>query len=424
MEIVIYLTLLLLPIPLMVFLIKRKHYLYYLPPFMAFIGIYIFDIIGSIAVISNESLFSWMYYFTLLLVVVFFYIFYIIIFYTKRKLFIEWNAVKNTNNYFIPFLLWVYPIFMFTLYFERHGLPPLFKVNFLAYTDMYALRAKGSTNLSEGIQWYLFAFNTIPAFILIYSYILKRLNPSSKTKLIFFINLFLTLFFSSLFTQKSPYVYIIIYIFVANLLLGGKAIKFKKVFGYFFLVIGVMIGMIRLYLMDRGFVEVLKVVPNYIFDRIFVTYTEAHAYIIKIFPDQHDFFYGSAFSNPGHIFPFEPVDLSQFLGFWVNSRLENYASPSFSHGYANFGLIGFLLILFIMFFQLGLLQILIKKCPRNSLFLSLYVLIIPNMLGYGNTGIQEIITEIYVLLFITLVFAFYFFRDVIIRFGFQTKTKT
>ena len=175
--------------------------------------------------------------------------------------------------------------------------------------------------------------------------------------------------------------------------------------------------MLRLYLLDRGFIDVLKIVPYYLYRRICIVYTKAHAYMIQIFPDQHDFFYGTAFGNPGHILPYEPINLSQFLGNWVHGRLENYSAPSFSQGYANFGFSGFMLIILLMFLQIILLQIVFKKCPKNPLFLALYVLIIPNMLGYANTSIQAIISEIFVLFSIACVFMYYFSRDVTISLG-------
>jgi len=155
--------------------------------------------------------------------------------------------------------------------------------------------------------------------------------------------------------------------------------------------IGSIILFIRIYLLDRGLIEVFAVLPDYLCKRIFETYTKAHAYIVIIFPDHHDYFNGLTFSNPGHIFPYDPINMSQFIGFWVSERLENYASPSFSQAYANFGIAGFILSLIIMFVQIIFIQIMLKKCPKTPLFLSIYVLVVPLMLGYSMQAIDAII---------------------------------
>jgi len=423
LNILLYSILLVLPLPLFTFLIKRKHYLYCLPPFVALIGIYLFDIIGSIEVIRDEQLFSDMYYYSLLLIIVLFYLFYAVVFNFKKKLYIDWSITHSTcADSLTPLLmaLWSYSFFMLYLYYQRHGLPAVFHISLFDFNNIYAIRAEKSTNLPEGGHWYWFAFSTIPSFIFVYTYILKRLRPSKKIKAVFYFNLPLVLFFSSLTLHKTPFAYLVLYLLLINFFFKGKSFGFKRLLGYFAIGTGTIIVMLRLYVLDRSFMDVLMLTPSYLYRRICIVYTKAHAYIIQIFPDQHDFFYGTAFGNPGHVLPFEPVNLSQFLGYWVSGSLQNYSAPSFSQGYANFGFPGFTLILLFMFFQIILLQIVFKKCPKNPLFLTLYVLIIPNMLGYANTGIQAIISTIFVLFSIVCIFLYYFSRDVAISLG-QSK---
>jgi len=420
MNILLYSILLALPLPLFVFLVKRKHYLYCLPPFVALIGIYLFDIIGSIEVIRDDQLFSYMYYYSLLLIIVLFYLFYMVMFSFKKKLYINWSVTHSScADNLSPLLmaLWSYSFCMLYLYYQRHGLPAVFQITLFDFNDIYAIRSEKSTNLPEGGHWYWFAFSTIPAFIFSYTYILKRLNTSRRTRVAFYLNLPLVLFFSSLTLHKTPFAYLVLYVLLINFFLKGESLGFKKLLGYFAIGIGTIIIMLRFYLLDRSLIDVLKTVPAYFYHRICIVYTKAHAYIIQIFPDQHDFFYGTAFGNPGHILSYEPVNLSQFLGYWVSGTLQNYSAPSFSQGYANFGFPGLMLIILLMFFQIILIQFIFKKCSKNPVFLTLYVLIIPNMLGYANTSIQAIIGEIFVLFSIACIFVYYFSRDVVISMG-------
>lgn len=421
MMFLLYLILIILPLPLFGFIIKRRHYVFCLPPFVAFLGIYIFDIIGSIEVIKDEMLFSYAYYASLFLIIILFYLFYLFLLSYKRRLCIDWSDIHPSSiSSFIPVMisLWAYSLFMLYLYTQRHGLPAVFSINPFGYNNIYAIRGEKSTNLSEGFQWYSVAWDTIPAFIFIYTYILKKLNNTKITRLLFYFNLPLVLFFSSLTLHKTPFAYLILYILLVNFLLKGKPLGFKKLLKYFVATMVPIILMLRLYLLDRSWVDVISIVPSYLYHRICVTYTVAHAYIIQIFPYRHDFFDGAAFGNPGHLLPYDPVNLSQFLGYWVHGRLENFSAPSFSQGYANFGYFGFLLIIFFMFLQIVLMQIIFKKSPRTPNFLTLYILLIPKLLGYATTSIQSVFSEIFILFAIAVLTMYYFNRE-----AFRTDSK-
>src|SRR4030043_241741 len=113
------------------------------------------------------------------------------------------------------------------------------------------------------MHWYLLAFTTIPAFIFSYTYILNRLISTTNTKAIFYLNLPLVLFFSSLTMHKTPFAYLVLYIVLIRFFITGKSLGFKKLLGYFAIGAGTIIAMLRLYLLDRSFIDVLELVPNY-----------------------------------------------------------------------------------------------------------------------------------------------------------------
>jgi len=415
MHIMLYAILLLLPLPLLIFIIRRKHHLYCLPPFVALNGIYIFIIVGSFEVIRDERLFSDVYYYSLLLIITSFYFFYIVAFSFGKNLYINWRVINYSSadkRVIIPLLvcLWGFSFLMFYLYYQRHGLPAVFDVSLFDYNNLYKIRAEKSTDLPEGVHWYVLAFQTTPAFIFCYTYIWKHLIVTPKTKIIFYCNLPLVLFFSALTMHKSFFAYLVLYMLIIDVLIIGS-FNLRKLLGYFAIGTSTIIIMLRFYLLDRGTMDVLKLVPDYFYQRIFVTYTSAHAYVVQIFPNNHDYFYGTAFGNPGHMLPYEPVNLSQFLGYWINGVLENYSSPSFSQGYANFGFVGLILIILFMFFQITVLQAVFKKFSKNPLFFSLYVLVVPQMLWYAAASIQQVISEIFILWCVAYIFIYYLLRN-------------
>jgi hypothetical protein len=167
-----------------------------------------------------------------------------------------------------------------------------------------------------------------------------------------------------------------------------------------------------LYLLDRDFFAVIEIVPNFLFERIFGAYSEAHAHIIKIFSESHDLFYGKTFANPAGIFPYEPINLAQYLGYLAHgSSLENYSYPSYSEGFANFGWLGFYMIVLMMFAQITIFQIIFKECKKNTINLTIYVIFIEKIFHYGNEPIQLIFAEELILfIMIVLILDFFIFK--------------
>ena len=190
--------------------------------------------------------------------------------------------------------------------------------------------------------------------------------------------------------------------------------NFKKILIYLGLGSFSIVLALRLYLLDRDIISVLRFVPEYFWHRVFSVYTEAHAYILQIFPANHNYFYGRTIGNPGGIFPYDNVNLSQFLGRWIHGSLMNYASPSFSQGYANFGFAGFVIVLLIMFYQIILIQVIFKKCPKEPIFLTIYILILSKILNYSNSAIENIISEIFIIVMVCILF-FYYFSKIIVN---------
>lgn len=411
-----YLILLLLPVPLVHSILKGKHYKKWVFPFLALIGIYVFIIIGSISVIYDKELFSYQYYFTILIIECLFYIYYyfIDVFSKNRDVGIHWGKLdcgEATVNYAIVCLLWLWNFAILYLYYQRHGLPILFEVDFSRFTDIYALRAEKLTNLPEGAHWYNLAFIGMPSFLVVFTYILKKTSGSIKYKVLFYINFSLALLFMSFNLTKTQYVYLLAYFFILKIFIEDKAINFKRIAFYASIVFICLTLIMRIYLMDRSFYKVVTLMPAFLFERIFVVYSKAHAYIMKIFPYRHDYFYGGTFSNPGGVLPYKPVNIAQFLGWWANRvEVQNYSVPSFSEGFANFGMIGFLMITMIMFLQTFVLQMVFIWCPKNPLFLSIFVIAAEKMLHYAIEPIQLIVPEELIFVFLVII-GIYYLKD-------------
>jgi hypothetical protein len=167
---------------------------------------------------------------------------------------------------------------------------------------------------------------------------------------------------------------------------------------------------------------VLKIFGGYLVERLLYAYTEAHAYIVRLFPQEHRFFDGSAFANPGGLLPFTPVELNRYLGYRVFGHVANYSTASVSHGYANFGIPGIVLILGIMTIQLVVLQAVFRRLPRRPLFASIYVLMAERAIRYGSEPIQNVIAEEVLLFLVGIVILYYLLRDLNTVFDRQAPT--
>ncbi|MFC1770989.1 O-antigen polymerase, partial [Candidatus Margulisiibacteriota bacterium] len=402
---------------------KTKDTIYFLPPFIALLGFYLFNIIGTISVINEPGLFTYKFFFTLLALILSFYLFYFIIFQTKNKWHINWSYTHNYLNSNLIFIagLWSVCILLFLLYYSRHGLPPVFDINLNEFTNIYLLRGEKWTTLPEGTHWYRVGFFVLPSFIAIYTFILKKLYGTFKYKVIFYVNLLAALIFLSFPASKGQYINLILYFLICNILLRGKQIKLKTLLSYILGVIVSIFILLRIYLFNRETIEVITILPKYIFGRIFADYSKAHAYLLQIFPSKHEYLWGHSFINPGGIFPLKSINISNLLGFYVNRQsLENYSSPSYSQGYVNFGIWGIFLVFILMFMQLLIFQYIFKKLPKNPLLLTIYIIFLGRLLGYANQGIHLIFPEQLVLVF-GIIFIFYYLLKEIEKFVLSIK---
>jgi len=410
------LVLLLLPLPLLLWAMLSGHYRRCLAPFVAISGIYVFTCLGSARVVYNPTLYSDTYFYSMILVILGCYAAYALLLGAGSQVEVEYLAIgseRAAGRTLILFgLLWAYSAGILALYIFRHGLPPLFAIlQGSGPIDVYALRAQKTTSLPEGSHWYVLGLQSVPYFTFIYSYVLRSLERTRATTLLFAVSTVVTLGFATSFANKDVLLHLMLYVVLVKACLGHRGVRLRTVLVYGGVGLASVFLFLRLYLLDRSALAVLSLFGGYLADRLLFVYAEAHALIVHIFPREHAFFYGRAFANPGGLLPFEPVDLSQYLGYRVMGHLANYASPSFSFGYANFGIAGVALILGIMAAELMLVQLVFRWLPRSTLFLSVYVLIAERMIRFGSDSIQNVLAEEVILFLGGAVMAHVLLRD-------------
>lgn len=392
-------ALVLLPLPLFWVALRDGHARRCPAPLMTLGGIYLFLLLGAPSVIANPLLYSDAYLYTLLLVILGCYVLYALVLALGPALEVDYSelvverSIRPALVLFLP--LWAYSAAILALYVSRHGLPPFFALftSHGGYVNFYAVRAEKTTSIPEGTHWYILGLQTVPYFIFTYSYALKRLLRTRAARALFWINAGLTVAFATSFANKDVVLNLALFVLLVRLCLGGEGMRLRTVMLIGLGGIGSVFLFLRVYLLDRSSWSVLQLFGGYLAERLLLSYTEAHAYIVRIFPREHPFLDGSGLANPGGLLPFTPVELNRYLGYRVMGHLANYATPAVSNGYANFGWTGILLIMGIIIAQVVLLQAIFRRLPKSTFFASLFVLLAARTIRYGTTTIDNVMAE-------------------------------
>ena len=408
----------LLPVPLLALVIRSGHYRYCVGPAIAVAAVWAFNCLGAPVVMSRPELATERYAGMMLLVIALLYLVYAVLFGLGHRVMVSYEQLEADERpveaapLFV--VVWGYAAAMFVLYVSRHGPPAaLALLGGTGYVDVYAVRAEKLTDLPEGSQWYMLALRTLPFFATVYAYALWYQCRTRATRLWFWITLTLTAASALSFATKDALLHLPLLVLIARLCLTGRQFRIRRALGYVALSLGSVLVIWRFYLLNRPLGEVGSILLVALVNRLFVTWAEGQSLLVNIIPQQHDYFWGQAFGNPGGLLPYDPVDISRFLGYWSLGHLANYNTASFGQGYANFGFAGVALVLLVMLLQLIGFQMLFRWLPKTPLFLAVYVLFADRMLSYGTQPLQLVFSEEIVLAVLVLVAGHYAVRGLL-----------
>ena len=419
MNLLIGVLIALLPVPLLLLVLRSGHYRYCVGPAIAVSSVWAFNCLGAPVVMSQPALASERYAGLMVLVVVLLYLTYAVLFGLGRRVFVSYEEVRADEGLLeaMPLFvaIWGYAAAMLVLYVSRHGAPAIFAlVGGPSYVDFYAVRAEKLTDLPEGSQWYMLGLRTLPFLATVYAYALWHVRRSPQTRLWFWLTLVLTAASALSFATKDALLHLPLLLLIARVCLSGRTFRLRRAFAYLALSLGSVLLIWRFYLLNRPLGEVGSILLVALGERLFVTWAEGQALLVNIFPGQHDYFWGAAFGNPGGLLPYDPVDISRFLGFWSLGHLANYNTASFGQGYANFGLAGVVLVMLVMIVQLVGFQMLFRWLPKTPLMVAVYTLFADRMLAYGTQSLQLVFSEEIVLAVLLLVAAQYTVRALLL----------
>ena len=241
-----------------------------------------------------------------------------------------------------------------------------------------------------------------------YVYFANWLYLKKKGAFIIFLIAFLGASFAALMaTEKGPFAWLLIALFLTYVLV--KKDGEISIFASIKLLLLIIASMVILYIFFMGSSNIGSGIAS-VFSRSFTGQIQPAYHYLEFFPAQQDFLLGRSFPNPGGILPFEPYRLTVEVMNFKHPELATQAivgsMPTIFWGemYANFGLIGVLVMPFIVGVALYAISYVLGLMENTPIKVGLLVWA---MLHYKNlvaTGLSGFMVDIYLVGILGVVF--------------------
>lgn len=256
------------------------------------------------------------------------------------------------------------------------GPPLLFKVvsmQGLSAAELISLRMEAQFGGAK-FHWFQPGFSLLPVIALFASYSLLLRSPGLRHRLLFWATLVFALVGTTSFLNKDGVVVVgvgllLVYLYerktlglVRALAIGGAAV----------------VAVVGLYLVyDPQFVARGTAFTD-LWDRVFVSYSRSAAIGLNLWPGREPFLNGATIVNPGGLWPYESVDLSQkvFPYAYETEVLGSAPVPAFAEGYVNFGWPGTVAAVLLCFALVVGLQALFARIRFTALEMGLMVMLL------------------------------------------------
>lgn len=272
-------------------------------------------------------------------------------------------------------------------------------------TELNLARSLMGNEFSGKYHWYSLVMHDVLNFVTFTLYANWIMNKKNSTRLLFIISFIGSSFAATMATEKAPFIWLcigifLVYIFVKRdgLISTRSVIKL----GFFLL-----IPLILFYIFFAGFGSPVLAMKG-IFSRTFAAQI-APAYIyLEYFPKQEDFLWGRGIDNPGGILPFIPYSVSVEIANWISPHLVAQgvvgSQPTIFWGdmYANFGILGVVIVPFIVGVFLYLLTYFVGKLENTPIKIGLVVWL---SLHYGNlaqSGLGGYIFDFFLIMMVSI----------------------
>lgn len=225
--------------------------------------------------------------------------------------------------------------------------------------------------------------------------------------IVFFIALSGASFAALMATEKAPFAWLLIGLFLTYVLVrkDGKLTLFASIKLVLFLIA----SMIILYIFFMGSSDIGSGIAS-VFSRLFTGQIQPAYHYLEFFPAHQDFLLGRSFPNPGGILPFEPYRLTVEVMNFKHPELATQgvvgSMPTIFWGemYANFGLIGVIVTPVIVGVALYFISYVLGLMENTPIKIGLLVWAMLHYKTLAGTGLSGFMVDSYLVGILGVVF--------------------
>tara|TARA_B100000401_G_scaffold438443_1_gene387188 strand:+ start:7873 stop:9159 length:1287 start_codon:yes stop_codon:yes gene_type:complete len=312
---------------------------------------------------------------------------------------------KDKILFFLTCLLFFICITVLFSYINKIGL------NNLVITSLFGLvsdindssnnllRSNMTNNFDGRYHWY-HAFMIETLFFVSMIFVVMRQQKNSLLRNFFLIISLLTLSFALLMSgQKGPITDLIFGVGIALVIIKNRSIISLKIISIIgIILLALIVPLYYLFMDSSDFFTAFTSV----FSRTLTGQLQPVYVYLEYFPLHRDFLLGATFPNPGGIFPFEPVVITQEIMEWYNQNQNGVVGSMptifWVEAYINFGFLGLIFIPILLGFFLYGINIFILKIQHNPATLGFYIWMIIFYKNLSGTFFSGFIISIYLAL--------------------------
>ncbi|MDA9003869.1 oligosaccharide repeat unit polymerase [bacterium] len=267
-------------------------------------------------------------------------------------------------------------------------------------------RSNMTNNFPGKYHWYKLIMNDLARFFLFSFFAAWLIKKNTIFFTLFFLMLIYSLFVSLMTAEKSPFVWLVIGLYLVFALIKYNGLVPKK--SVLIVVSLILVALAILHVYVAGANSIFKGF-SLLFSRAFTgTITPAYFYL-EFFPEHMPFLFGKTFPNPGGILPYEPVQYTVELMNWrFPEHLESgvvgtMPTVFWAEAYANFGFYGIPIISFLVGVFVATISWLYSKVEISPITIGYFVWVVLIFRNLSVTGFSEYILNLY-LIAVTIVF--------------------
>lgn len=288
-------------------------------------------------------------------------------------------------------------ILVIVLFVRNLEMLPIFAI-FNESDQIRFLRSEATNNFSGKYHYYGVFMDVLLPYV---SYILfsqSLLIKNRLPKVVFFMVLLIIVFQSIMLTLKAKVILYLLSIICVYFISKNKSIKVRHLFWFISLSVFLLFFMYLFFMqmIDRDFLVVFQAIAN----RAFVSQIVPAYFYLDFFPEHHNFLWGTSFPNPGGIFPWESyrltVEIMDYIFPDLAARGIVGSAPTayWAELYANFGLMGVIVISPFVGFFLYSLQLCLERLQGSPVVVAFIVWSTFHFMKLAVTGISIYIFDI------------------------------